>query len=327
ANLQNVINDQRELLITYNHKAIQEIPQVFTVYKEVLDLYDHGLDLPEDITIMWTDDNYGYIRRLSNTKERKRIGGSGVYYHTSYWGRPHDYQWINSTPPMLLWSEMKKAYDTGSKKIWILNVGDLKPAEYNIDLFLSMAYDMKAFQSPKAIKNHMTSFYGFIFGEVGQRIAKLKAQYYNLAFERKPEFMGWSQTEPTTKIDTTAYTPFAWGDEINRRINRYQELETKAELLQSQVDSKAKDAFFQLVYYPVKGTSFMNKKFLYRDLALKYATQGRLGAAHFKKLSGSCYDSIREITTHYNTAISNGKWNHFMSMAPRDLPVFHKPEI
>lgn len=327
ANLQNVINDQRDMLTKYNHKALEEIPQVFTVYKEVLNLYDYGLDLPEDITIMWTDDNYGYIRRLSNKEERKRKGGSGVYYHTSYWGRPHDYQWLNSTPPTVIWSEMKKAYATGSKKIWVLNVGDLKPSEYNIDLFMNMAYNMEAFQTSETVNSHMTSFYSSIFGETGADIAQLKSQYYNLAFERKPEFMGWSQTEPTTPIDTTAYTPFAWGDEINSRINSYQKLENKVKLLQSQINSEAKDAFFQLVYYPVKGASYMNKKFLYRDLAIKYASQGRLAADQFKELSSSYYDSIMNITAQYNNDISNRKWKHIMSMAPRDLPVFHKPEI
>ncbi|MDT0688928.1 glycosyl hydrolase 115 family protein [Salegentibacter sp. F188] len=328
ANLQNVINDQRAMLAKHNDQKIEEIPQVFTVYKEVLDLYDHGLDLPEDVTIMWTDDNYGYIRRLASEKERARKGGSGVYYHASYWGRPHDYLWLSTTHPGLIREEMMKAYQTGNKKIWILNVGDIKPAEYNMQLFMDMAYDATKFEDPEYVTEHLKSFYSSTFGkDFGSKIANLKMAYYQLAFERKPEFMGWSQTEPTTQTDTTAYSPFYWGDEISKRIKSYNELEENAEEIKQQLASKYQDAFFQLVYYPVKGASFMNKKFLYRDLAIKYQQQKRLEAKENAALSLQYYDSIIEITKNYNKEIANGKWEHMMDMQPRRLPVYSKPEI
>ncbi len=327
-NLKNVLEDQRKLLETYNDKAVTEIPQAFTVYKEVLDVYDHGLEVPEDVTIVWTDDNYGYIRRLGNEKERTRKGGGGVYYHASYWGRPHDYQWLSTTHPALIREEMMKAYRTNSKKIWILNVGDLKPAEYNMKLFLDMAYDIEKFENPEYVDEHMSNFYGNTFGDkLGNSIADLKKEYYNLAFERKPEFMGWSQTEPTTQIDTTAYNPFGWNDEVKRRLDRYTALENKLEKIQPQIPKAALDAYFQLVFYPVKGASFMNKKFLYRDLAIKYNLEGRLSAEKFKKLAHSSYDSIQALTQKYNHEITEGKWRHYMDMAPRGLPVFENPEI
>ena len=189
--LSKIIQDQRNLLQKYNEQDLAEIPQAFTVYKEVLDLYDHGLNVPEDVTIMWTDDNYGYIRRLSNEQERAREGGGGVYYHVPYWGRPHDYQWLSTTHPGLMREEMVKAYETDSKKMWILNVGDLKPAEYNMQMFLDMAYDIEKFKEPEHIEDQMVSFYSNNFGEqVGRDISKIRSDYYKLAFERKPEFMG-----------------------------------------------------------------------------------------------------------------------------------------
>ena len=325
--LNDIISAQRELLSKYNPKKITEIPQVFTVYKEVLALYDYGLDLPEDVTIMWTDDNYGYIRRLGNDIERSRKGGGGVYYHISYWGRPHDYLWLSTTSPALIHEEMMKAYQTNNKKIWILNVGDIKPAEYNIDLFMDMAFNADKYENQDYLDQHLNSFYADIFGEEhGNAISKIKNFYYQLAYERKPEYMGWSQTEPTTETKPTDYNPFYWGDEIDKRLNSYKELEDSVERIKNQLPPSLADSYFELVYYPVKGAALMNKKFLYRDKAIKYAKQNRLIVKDFKKFSEESYDSIQLLTKKYNS-IANGKWENMMSMAPRNLPVFHKPEI
>lgn len=128
--LERVFHDQRKLLSEYVNRDITEVPQVFIPYKEVLDVYNAGLRVPEDVTLMWCDDNYGYIRHSPTEEKRKRKGGNGVYYHVSYWGRPHDYLWLGTFSPYLLYQQMKQAYDKGIKDIWILNVGDIKPAEY-----------------------------------------------------------------------------------------------------------------------------------------------------------------------------------------------------
>jgi len=186
------------------------VPQVFTAYKEVLDIYDHGLKLPEDITLVWPDDNYGYIHRLSNVQEQLRAGGSGVYYHASYWGRPHDYLWLNSTHPALIREELMKAYNLKTDKLWVLNVGDIKPLEHNIDLFLNMAYNAAPFQEGNAVKSHLQQWISDIFGnDKATAISQILWEYYNLAFERRPEFMGWSGTSllpkpniPNTTIST-----------------------------------------------------------------------------------------------------------------------------
>jgi hypothetical protein len=120
---------------------LTKIPQIIWLYKESLDLYRVGMKVPDDVTLGWTDDNYGYIRELPNAEEQKRAGGSGVYYHVSYWGSPHDYLWLCTTPPALLQEELTKAYDHNARKYWILNVGDLKPAEIDIDYFMQLATD------------------------------------------------------------------------------------------------------------------------------------------------------------------------------------------
>ena len=150
-----------------------------------------------------------------------------MYYHASYWGRPHDYLWLSSTNPYLIHEEMMKAYELNNKEIWILNVGDIKPAEYNMQLFMDMAYDAESFKNPLAVKKHKEAFFKETFNEeLGTEIADIKQKYYQLAFERKPEFMGWSQTERTTPIYKTDYNALSNGDEIQQRIDAYVSLET-----------------------------------------------------------------------------------------------------
>ncbi|WP_066220307.1 glycosyl hydrolase 115 family protein [Formosa haliotis] len=325
--LNEVIVDQRGLIKKYINPEAANVPQAFTVYKEVLDLYKNGLEVPEDITLVWTDDNYGYIRALSNADEQKRAGGGGVYYHASYWGRPHDYLWLSAINPYLIQEEMMKAYNLNNKEIWILNVGDIKPAEYNTQLFLDMAYDAEQFQKSEYVSTHQQQFFSDIYGnELGSEIAEIKNTYYQLAFERKPEFMGWSQTEKTTPIYNTAYNTLANGDEIEQRIHAYQTIEKQVQKIENQLPKEFKSSFIQLVSYPVEGAANMNKKFLYRDKAMTYAQEGRKSAAHYKDLSAKAYDKMVSLTKKYN-GLNNGKWQGIMDMKPRRLPVFDNPEI
>ncbi|WP_434036505.1 glycosyl hydrolase 115 family protein [Formosa sp. 4Alg 33] len=325
--LNEVIVDQRGLIEKYINPKVVNVPQAFTIYKEVLDLYKNGLEVPEDITLVWTDDNYGYIRSLSNADEQKRVGGGGVYYHASYWGRPHDYLWLSSTSPYLIREEMMKAYSLNNKEIWILNIGDIKPAEYNLQLFFDMAYDAEQFQNSESVFTHQQQFFSDIYGnELGSEIAEIKNNYYQLAFERKPEFMGWSQTEKTTPIYNTAYNTLTNGDEILHRINAYQTIETQVQEIEHKLAEEFKSSFAQLVSYPVEGASNMNKKFLYRDKAMTYAQEGRQSAAQYKEMSEKAYDKIVSLTKKYNR-LNNGKWQGMMDMKPRRLPVFDNPEI
>ena len=326
--LEEIIADQRKILAERVDKDVASIPQAFTAYKEVLDIYDHGLELPEDITIVWPDDNYGYIRRLSNKQEQQRPGGAGVYYHASYWGRPHDYLWLSSTHPALIWEEMWKAYQLNARDMWVLNVGDIKPLEYNISLFMDMAWNMEDFNDSQNVKDHLQNWVQGIFGnEKAEEISEVLWQYYQLSFERRPEFMGWSRTEPTTQTNLTEYNHFYYGDEAQKRIDRFSELEKKVKEIRQEIEKKDADAFYQLVYYPVVTASFMNKKFLYRDKSYHYAKQNRTGATDYARLARQYYDSIVAETDYYNNKLSDGKWKGIMSMEPRDLPVYKEPVL
>ncbi len=336
--LNKVIADQREIIQKEINPDVTKVPQVFIPYKEVLKIYDAGrninastnnrMNLPEDITIIWPDDNYGYIRRLSDPAEQSRQGGAGIYYHLSYWGRPHDYLWLSTTHPLLIWEELKKAFQNKCSRIWVFNVGDIKPCEYNIQLSLDMAFNMDSFSTPECVRKHLKGWLGEIFG-AGQAdlLEEIMFEYYNLAFERRPEFMGWSQTEPTRTIHFTAYNHFFYNDEAQRRLNRYFSISDEIIRIKDQIPANRRDAFYELVYYPVRCAALMNKKILHHDKAYYYAFQGRSGANDHALLVRQAYDSIQIETSYYNKELAGGKWRHMMSMNPRKLPVFDCPMI
>ncbi|PZX55634.1 glycosyl hydrolase 115 family protein [Algoriphagus chordae] len=317
--LEQIFQDQRSILSNTIDKPIEEIPQAFTIYKEVLDLYNDGLQVPEDITLVWTDDNYGYIRRLSDEQEQARKGGSGVYYHLSYWGRPHDHLWLSTTQPGLIWYEMTRAYQNGAKKLWIANVGDIKPAEYDIEFFLDLAWDINSI-SETTIDSHLEAWSRREFGEEqGEEIAKVFAEYYRLAFLRKPEYMGWSQTEPITPTRITEFN----SNEANHRLEAYAKLVEKVNAIKPSLSKERLDAYFQLVEYPIKGAALMNEKFLLAQES--YLSTSPEQKMKLTKQSQQAYKDIVALTEEYNLKISNGKWNEMMSMHPRDLPVFSMP--
>lgn len=189
--MQKALESQRQILVDVLKKPANEIPQAFTPYKEVLDVYDHGLKLPDDVTIIWPDDNYGYFKRLSNEKEQKRSGRSGVYYHSSYLGRPHNYLWMNTTSPTLMYEELYKAYHATADRIWLLNAGDIKLCEPAVDFFLSMAYDLDSFSYERAASWRAEWTSKMIGGKHEKELGDILTTFYDLAFQRKPEMMGW----------------------------------------------------------------------------------------------------------------------------------------
>lgn len=247
--LDRVLVDQRTLLQKYVNPDITKVPQVFIPYKEVLDIYNSGLQVPEDVTLMWCDDNYGYIRHFPTAEERARKGGNGVYYHVSYWGRPHDYLWLGTFSPYLLFQQMKLAYDRGIQKMWILNVGDIKPAEYQIELFLDMAWDIEKV-AKGGVWTHLESFLKREFGEsIGKTLCPVMNEHYRLAYIRKPEFMGNTRVEEyrnSEYFQTVKDLPWS-SAYLKQRVEDYNELSDKVQMIDSQIPDNRKDAFFQLV--------------------------------------------------------------------------------
>ena len=315
--LDRVFVDQRGLLEKYVNKDVTQVPQVFIPYKEVLDIYHAGLQVPEDVTLMWCDDNYGYIRHFPTAEERARKGGNGVYYHVSYWGRPHDHLWLSTMSPSLIYQQMKQAYDQGIQKMWILNVGDIKPAEYQIELFMDMAWNLDKVSS-EGVTAHLKHW---LERELGTSCAKtilsVMQEHYRLAHIRKPEFMGNTREEEKNPVYRVV-KDLPWSErEINERLNAYSELSETVEKAASKVPAGRQSAYFELVKYPVQAATQMNRKLLYAQLA-------RHDKADWEK-SDAAYDSIAALTQHYNS-LENGKWNRMMDFKPRKLPVFNRVE-
>lgn len=315
--LDRVLADQRGLIEKYVNKDVTQVPQVFIPYKEVLDIYNAGLQVPDDVTLMWCDDNYGYIRHFPTAEERVRKGGNGIYYHVSYWGRPHDHLWLSTMSPSLIYQQMKQAYDQGMQKIWILNVGDIKPAEYQIELFMDMAWNLEAV-AQEGVTAHLKHW---LERELGTSPAKellpVMQEYYRLAHIRKPEFMGNTREEekdPAYRI----VKDLPWSEEfINERLSSYDRLSETVEKVTFRIPADRQSAYFELVKYPVQAAAQMNRKLLFAQLA-------RHGKADWEK-SDAAYDSIAALTQHYNS-LENGKWNRMMDFKPRKLPVFNRVE-
>ena len=290
--LDRVFVDQRGLLEKYVNKDVTQVPQVFIPYKEVLDIYHAGLQVPEDVTLMWCDDNYGYIRHFPTAEERARKGGNGVYYHVSYWGRPHDHLWLSTMSPSLIYQQMKQAYDQGIQKMWILNVGDIKPAEYQIELFMDMAWNLDKVSS-EGVTAHLKHW---LERELGTSCAKailpVMQEHYRLAHIRKPEFMGNTREEEKNPVYRVV-KDLPWSErEINERLNAYSQLSETVEKAASKVSADRRSAYFELVKYPVQAAAQMNRKLLYAQLA-------RHDKADWEK-SDAAYDSIAALTQHYN---------------------------
>ena len=327
--------EQRKILSRHTGKSPEEIQQVFVPYKEVLDIYERGMKLPDDVTIIWPDDNFGYIKRLSDSDEQKRTGRSGVYYHISYLGEPHDYLWLNTTPPALIYEEMKKAYDTGADRYWLLNVGDIKPGELGMKFFLEMAWDIETFNYDNAYKFD-ADYLSDIFGEKYKKdLFDIMSSYYQLGFQRKPEAMGWgvewNSAESRERVVNTDFS-FANYGEAENRLNEYNRIADKAEKILNELPEEYKAAFYELVFYPVKGAALMNNKMLIAQQNRWYALQKRASTNLFADKTQSYFDSINYYTKHYNQML-NGKWEHMMSLAPgwvatyQNMPPISKIDV
>ena len=315
--LERVLKDQRGLLQKYVNKDVTTIPQEFIPYKEVLDIYNAGLQVPDDVTLIWCDDNYGYIRHFPTAEERARKGGNGIYYHVSYWGRPHDYLWLGTFSPYLLHQQMKLAYDRGIQKMWVLNVGDIKPAEYQIELFLDMAWNIDEVNEI-GVTAHLKSWLEREFGSnCAEELLPAMEAHYQLSYIRKPEFMGNTREEerdPKYKV----IKDLPWSEQtISERLRSYTVLSDVVERMESNIPADRQDAYFQLVKYPVQAAAQMNRKILTAQLA-------RHSKADWKQ-SDAAFDSIASLTQQYNS-LQNGKWNRMMDFQPRKLPVFKRVE-
>jgi hypothetical protein len=290
-----VFRDQRQLLDQNVTKQWGSVAQCFVPYKEVLPIYDAGLKVPDDVTLVWVDDNFGYIRRLSSPAERTRSGGAGVYWHLSYYGGPHSYTWINTTAPALMWEELHKAWDNDARNLWVINVGDIKPMELGIDYFSRLAWNPQGYSLPNQ-PAFLRDFAAENFApDLAQPIADMMMTYYRLGTVRKPELMErqWA---------------LALSDERAQQLaNDFQQLLASEQKIAAAVPAAARDAYTELVGFPIHvladtGLIFMADR----------AIQKRQDVAANQEKINALRTALDTQVANYNHNLAGGKWNLMM---------------
>ncbi len=314
--LERIFSDQRQILAKWVDRDVTGIPQVLIPYTEVLGLYNQGLKVPEDVIICWPDDNFGNIRQLPDHAEQQRPGGSGVYYHFQWLnGATSAYTWTCTTPLVLTWFEMKKAWDFGARKLWVVNVGDIKPAEINIEYFMQLAWNVDGW-------DHSTTFdfpehwAGREFGDdPAKAIGRIMNRHYELGYARRPEHMVlWNGARQ--ELSWEWFSLDHYGDEAQRRIDAYSHLIQQVDSVYCTLPSEMKDAFFQTVVYNVKGTALQNLKVLYAQKSHTYGEQRRASAAVYAAKAQEAENGIHALIGHYNRGLLTvgAKWDHMASL-------------
>ncbi|WP_330269801.1 glycosyl hydrolase 115 family protein [Streptomyces griseorubiginosus] len=306
--MNDIIADQRRILAEEVGAAAE--PQIFIPYKEVLDLYNAGVQVPDDVTLIWPDDNHGNMRQLPNDAERARPGGNGIYYHLSYWGRPKSYLWLDTTQVAKVWQELRRVYEHGTDRMWIFNVGDLKSIETGLSFAMDMAWEVDRWESGE-VEGFLAEWYGRQFGRRHAReIASIRTEYYRLAGELRPEF-----------IAAGLVSVVHHGDEAGRRMAAYERLLARVRAVGAEVPETYRDAFYELVEYPVHGAWLMNLKYYWADRNALAVRQGRgAGANRFADLALAAHSAEAALTTRYNTQVAGGKWDGFVNPYPSQIP-------
>lgn len=327
--MKDVITEQRKI-IKEIYGSEDAVPQVFIPYKEMNTYYNYNNGelakwLPDDIIIMYAEDNQNYLRQTSTSYERSRSGGLGIYYHSSYWGSPKSYLWLNSTPVYLMYEELKKAYDTGSQTYWILNVGDLKPGEILTEFFMTMAFDINKYND-----KNLTGFYvkqGMRDYNLSENEARLYAQsmadYSRYIQTKKPEFFGYQSSGGISQPSFSASRAFPFsitqhGDEGQIRVDEWNKLVDDLYSLYEKMDDDTKCAFYQQVLYAALSNRNRTEEYVYYWKNNLYAQQGRYASAKaYQNLSQEAVRRIDEDQSYFG-ALNSGKWKRIINY---DHPV------
>lgn len=299
-----IIRLQRQILAEEVNPDPAQIPQMWCLYKEVMGYYNDGLRVPDDITLLWAEDNWGNVRRLPTAEERHRRGGAGIYYHFDYHGGPRSYQWINTSPIPKVWDQMSLAGQYGADRIWIVNVGHFnKGGEFPIEFFLHLAWDTKRWGADE-LDEFTRLWAAREFGaKYAPEIAQLITTYTRFNGRRKPELL-----EPKT------YSLLHYR-EFETVVADYEALALRAQKVHDQLPPERRDAFYGFVLYPVKACAQLNAMYLAAAKNAHYAQQGRASANDFARQTRALFSSQTNLVDHYNRIYAGGKWNHFMDQA------------
>lgn len=311
--LENIVKDQRKIIEKVTGKKAKETPQVWALYKEVQEYYDKGMRVPDDITLLLCDDNWGNVRKLPNLNEKPRSGGYGMYYHFDYVGAPRNSKWININPIPRIWEQMNLTYEYGVRKLWIVNVGDLKPMEYPITFFLDMAWNPEKFNAQN-LQQHTEDFCAQLFGsQYAKEAARILSLYAKYNRRVTPE---------TLNAKTYSFNYGEW----ERVVDEYNALALDAHNLGFLLPATYRDTYDQIISYPVQACS--NLYNMYYAQAKNHALAAKLDpeANQWADKVESCYLRDSLLSHYYNKVISNGKWNHMMDQIHIGYTSWNNPQ-
>ncbi|KAI5793688.1 hypothetical protein DFH27DRAFT_485299 [Peziza echinospora] len=314
--LEGVVADQRAILkevLEVDDAGIEKVPQVWCLYKDIQAYYESGLVVPEDITLLWADDNWGNIRRLPMANETSRKGGAGVYYHFDYVGDPRDYKWINTNQLQKTWEQMTLAYERHARQIWIVNVGDLKPLELPIDYFMSLAYDIDTWGPINKVGAWTEAWAEREFGaEVAKETADIVDLYGTYAARRRFELV---------QPDTYSVINYR---EAEERLAEWDALVSRAEAVHEAIDEATQPAFFQLVLHPARAGRIFYHVMINSARNNLYANQRRNSANQLADLVREQFQADADLTDEYH-ALLGGKWNHMMDQTHFGYQYWQQP--
>jgi hypothetical protein len=311
--LQRIVADQRGIIGEVTGRSPASTPQLWALYKEVQDYYDKGMRVPDDVTLLFADDNWGNVRRLPRLDERARPGGFGVYYHFDYVGGPRNYKWINTNPVARVWEQMHLAHAYGADRIWIVNVGDLKPMEWPIEFFLEYAWNpdrMTAERLPEYTRQWVERQFG---AGHAAAIADIMTRTLVLAGRRKPELLA---------PETYSLVNYR---EADRVIAEYASLRGAAERTGALLAPPYRDAYYELVLHPVLAAANLNELYVTVAKNRLYAQQGRASTNTLADSVRRLFERDAEISRFYNHDLAGGKWSHMMDQTHIGYTSWQEP--
>jgi hypothetical protein len=311
--VEGIIRTQQNILKEELERPLDEIPQTWCLYKEINDYYNEGMNVPDNIMLLWADDNWGYIRRLPDEKERLRKGGAGVYYHFDYHGGPRSYEWINTNPLPKIWDQMALAKQYGADRIWMVNVGHFRGYELPTEYFMDLAWNIDRWTHDN-INEYTRRWAGREFGpENADDIADILSKYAKFNARRKPE-----------SLTPTTYSLIHY-NEADNVVSEYREIAAKAEQIASKLPAEQQDAFYHLVLFPAKIGAIVNDLYVTAGKNRWYASQGRASANQMAARTRALFDADTSMMTQYNKVYANGQWNHFMDQTHLGYTSWNPP--
>jgi hypothetical protein len=295
-----IVTGQRRILGEEVRPDVTTIPQLWALYKEVQEYYERGLRVPDDVTLLWGDDNWGNIRRLPTPAERTRPGGAGVYYHFDYHGGPRSYQWIDTNPIPKIAEQMSLAKQYGADRIWIVNVGHLKAYSFPTEYFLSLAWDTTRWTEENTAEfTRLWAAREFGAADAGE-IADIMTAWTRFNGRRKPEL-----------LDATTHSLVNYR-EADRIVADYDAVVKRADAVYKRLPASKRDAFYELVLFPAKASANVNAMYVAAARNVLYGSQGRASTHAWGEKTKALFKADADLMTHFNKTFAGGKWDHFM---------------